>query len=254
MSPGSSCRADRVATPSGSGRGGAGLRRSRSARTVCPMSARAVATCRTCRRREPAAGAAGGLRSGRVRVAPVWEAGSPAPATRSRRPVPNRSTSVEPVAGRRRRTTGRRRPKASATATGRAPAGHRPPDVGTAGLVRAPASRDRVPDADAWRATGGGVTWTGSRDDNGTLNQSQRQRLQTLLADPELAAEARGGPRPAPVQGRRPRTRSAPARRPWSWQACPDGAPEVGHRDRPAAGGRHPAVTSAEVEIGSCGR
>jgi hypothetical protein len=149
-------------------------------------------------------------------AAPVWEAGSPtqsseAVATPAPPPVVPSPTTASPT------------PRASATPRASTSRTTKPPTIGTArvSVVRTGAGQG----ARTLSVEGDG-RWSylaGPRDDNGTLNQSQRERLQALLADPKLDAEAR--------ERDRPRCRDAASyalntgQTTVLWQACSNGAP-----------------------------
>lgn len=150
---------------------------------------------------------------------PLWEAGSSAPETSTAGAPP--ATPADPPA-----TTAPATPRASVTPRPSASRTSRPPSIAPArvSILRTGGSAQgaqtlTVEEDGRWSYR------AGSRDDNGTLNSSQRQRLQGLLADPKLAAEGR--------EANRPRCRNASSyalntgRTAVVWQACASGAPET---------------------------
>ncbi|WP_326562305.1 hypothetical protein [Micromonospora sp. NBC_01796] len=149
---------------------------------------------------------------------PVWEAGSPTTASELPTEAAPPPSPVTPSP-----TAASPTPKASATPRPSASRTTKPPAIGTArvSVVRTAAGQG----ARTLSVEGDG-RWSylaGTRDDNGTLNQSQRERLQALLADPKLDAEARERDRP------RCRDAASYALNTGSttvlWQACSNGAP-----------------------------
>jgi hypothetical protein len=154
---------------------------------------------------------------------PLWEAGSPAPVT-----DPTTSAGPSPTTVAPSPTTASPTPKASVTPRPSASRTTRPPAIGTArvSILRTRGSGGQ--DARTLTVEGDG-RWSyraGDRDDNGTLSQPQRQRLQTLLADPALADEGRSGrdwPRCRVGDGYALTTGPTMV----LWQACGSGTPEV---------------------------
>ncbi|WP_329104938.1 hypothetical protein OG792_31175 [Micromonospora sp. NBC_01699] len=149
---------------------------------------------------------------------PVWEAGSsPTGGEAVPSPAP---TPVEPSP-----TAAAPTPKASATPRPSTSRSSKPPTIGTA---RVSVVRTGSGQGARTLSVEGDGRWSylaGSRDDNGTLKQAQRERLQALLADPKLAAEARDRDRP--------RCRDAASyalntgQTTVVWQVCPTGVPET---------------------------
>ncbi|MFK3985026.1 hypothetical protein ACI2K4_32235 [Micromonospora sp. NPDC050397] len=148
---------------------------------------------------------------------PLWEAGSSAPETPTAEAPPATPPAPSPtVAPTTPGASVTPRPSASRTSKSPSPTPARVSIVRTGGSTQGAQSLTVEEDGRwSYRA--------GSRDDNGTLNASQRQRLQGLLADPKLAAEGR--------EANRPRCRNASSyalntgRITVVWQACPSGAP-----------------------------
>lgn len=152
---------------------------------------------------------------------PLWEAGSPVPAT----DLP--SSAAPPTTVAPSPTTAPPTPQASATPRPSASRTTPPPAIGTARVSVLRTGGGSGQGAQTLTVEGDG-RWSyrvGDRDDNGTLSQSQRQRLQTLLADPALAGEAQERNQPRCQNAASYALTTGPTT--VLWQACPSGAPEV---------------------------